>query len=188
MQVHEALTKRRTIRKFTQRKIDRSDLLQLIDYARVCAYPANIQPLKFAVIDTAEKCEKIFPLTKWAGYLADGAPKKGEEPVAYIAVLGDKGIKKSFETEAGTAITAMMTGAYSMGIATCWLGSVKRTEVLETLNINKEQFELVYLLALGYPAQESRTVKMVNNDAKYFYDDKGVLNVPKKSLEEIVLF
>lgn len=41
-------------------------------------------------------------MTKWAGYLADGAPKENERPAAYIAVLGDSSIKsnKMYDVEA----------------------------------------------------------------------------------------
>ena len=45
MNVREAIEKRRTIRKFTQTKIDATDLHELIDCARLAAYGAILQPL-----------------------------------------------------------------------------------------------------------------------------------------------
>jgi nitroreductase len=67
MNVSEALLQRRTIRKFTQEALNTDDLRKLLEYARLAAYPANLQPLKFAVIQDKETVDKIFPLTKWAG-------------------------------------------------------------------------------------------------------------------------
>lgn len=186
MEVEKALLNRRTIRKFTQEKLKQSDLIDLIEYARVCAYPANLQPLKFSVITADDMLAKIFPNIKWAGYLSDGAPKENERPTAYIAIFGDKEIKNSFETEAGAAITAMMTGAFDKGIASCWLGAINRNELMTLFGLGDERYNLLYLLALGYPLQQSKICKM-ENDVKYYEDENGVINVPKRSLDEIII-
>lgn len=186
MNVSEALLKRRTIRKFTQKKIEKNDLMDLIEYARLAAYPANLQPLKFAIIDNDADVAKVFPLTKWAGYLPDGGPKSGEEPTAYIVVLGDKSVKSSFEVEAGAAVTSMMLGAWEKGIASCWLGSVNRKKFMEEFKLSEDDYSLVYVLALGYPAQESQICEMTDS-VKYFEDENKVLNVPKRSVNEILI-
>ena len=186
MEVSQALTQRRTIRKFTQEQIPPKDLSALIEYARVCAYPANMQPLKFSVINDSTMLDKIFPHTKWAGYLADGAPKDNERPTAYIAVFGDREIKNTFETEAGAAITAMMTGALDKGIASCWLGAINRKELMMLFGLDESRYELLYLLALGYPLQKSHICEM-KDSVKYYEDDNGEINVPKRSMEEILI-
>jgi len=187
MNVYEAIMKRRTIRKFEDKKVSESDLVKLIDCARVAAYGANVQPLKFAIINDEKTLNDIYPMTKWAGYLADGAPKENERPSAYIAVLGDKSIRENgvFECEAGAAVTTMMLEAVEMGLGTCWLGALKRDEIKALLNLD-EKFNVVYLLAVGYPKQESRMVEM-KDDIKYFEDENGVINVPKRSLEEVLI-
>lgn len=186
MEVSDALKKRRTIRKFTQKAIPREDLLELIDYARIAAYPANMQPLKFVIIQNKDLCEQIFPHTKWAGYLPDGTPKENERPTAYIAVLGDNSIKNSFEVEAGAAITSMMLGAVDKGLASCWIGALSRFEILDILDLNNKDLTLLYLLALGYPAQESQICDM-KDSVKYFLDYSNILNVPKRSIDEILI-
>lgn len=188
MTVYEAIMKRRTIRKFRQEKIEKETLLKLVDCARMAAYGANMQPLKFAVIDNEEKLDAVFPSIKWAGYLADGAPKESERPAAYIAVLGDKEIKPNgaFETDAGAAVTSMMLAAEEMGIATCWLGAIDREALANVLKL-PEKYALTYLLALGFPAQESRPFEMTDGNVKYFEDENGVINVPKRSLGEVIV-
>ena len=187
MDVKTALLERRTIRKFTQQPVPKQDLVDLIDYARLAAYPGNNQSLRFAIIDNKPMVDLVFENTKWAGYLADGTPKFNERPTAFIAILGDNSIKKTFEVEAGAAVTSMMLGAYEKGIATCWIGSLNRTEVMKILGISKEDYSLVYVLALGYPAQKSRACEMKDGDIKYFLDEENILNVPKRSLEEIII-
>lgn len=188
MNVYDAIMKRRTIRKFEQKRVDRKDLEKLVDCARVAAYGANVQPLKFAVVDNEEALRKIYPSTKWAGALADGAPKKNERPAAYIAVLGDRNIRPNgaFEVEAGAAVTTMMLEAVEMGLGTCWLGAIMRDEIKKTLALD-EKLDVVYLLAVGYPMQQSRIVEMKNGDVKYFESEDGTINVPKRSLEEVLV-
>ncbi len=187
MKVSDALKTRRTIRKFNQAPLPKEDVLELVEYARLCAYPANLQPLKFAIIQSAELCGKIFPNTKWAGYLPDGTPKENERPTAYIAVLGDKTIKDSFEVEAGAAVTSMMLGAFEKGIASCWIGALTREPIMDILALDKEHFSLLYLLALGYPAQESEACEF-SGSIKYFEDENKKINVPKRSFDEILIF
>ena len=188
MNVREAIEKRRTIRKFTQRKIDKAELHELIDCARLAAFGANLQPLKFRTITDETEVQKVFPHTKWAGYLQDGTPKEGERPTAYIAILGDATIKKNedFGVDAGAAITNMMLRATELELATCWFGSIDRKAICEILSI-PENLRLLYILAVGEAAQESVECEMTDDDVKYFMDENGVLNVPKRSLEEIII-
>ena len=188
MNVREAIENRRTIRKFTDRIIDKVDLHELIDCARLAAYGANLQPLKFRCINDPDEVSKVFPHTKWAGYLEDGTPKEGERPTAYIAVLGDTEIKKNgeFEVDAGAAVTNMMLRATELNLGTCWIGSINRKEIVKILEI-PENFKLLYLLAVGEAAQESVICDIKNGDVKYFEGEGGVLNVPKRSLEEIII-
>ncbi len=187
MTVYEAIQNRRTIRKFRQEKIPEENLLKLVDCARVAAYGANVQPLKFAVIDNKTQLDSLFPCTKWAGYLTDGAPAENERPTAYIAVLGDKSIKASgiFEVEAGSAVTSMMLEAVEIGLGSCWLGAIDRDKIKNILGL-EENLSVVYLLALGYPLQESRMCEF-SGDVKYFEDENGVINVPKRSMDEILI-
>lgn len=186
MNVYDAIMSRRTIRKFKQDKIDKNDLIKLVDCARMAAYGANLQPLKFAVIDDESKMNEIFPFIKWAGYLEDGAPKENERPRAYIAVLGDKTLKASdtYETESGAAVTTMMLAAEEMGIASCWLGAIQRDKIKKALALD-DNLKVVYLLALGYPMQKSEPVEFVG-DVKYYLDGE-TLKVPKRSIDEVLV-
>lgn len=186
MTVYEAINKRRTIRKFKQTKVDYNNLLTLVDCARMAPYGANAQPLKFKIIDNEAELSAIFPYIKWAAYLTDGAPKAGERPVSYIAILGDTKIKQNFTADSAAAATTMILAAEELGISTCWLGAIDRDKIASILKIPNE-YKLEYLIALGYPLQKSRAVEIKNNDTKYYLTDNSILNVPKRTLEEILI-
>ncbi len=155
----------------------------MVNAARVAPSGANLQPLKYIAVKNSELCEKIFPLTKYAGYFEDGAPKEGEKPVAYIIVLEDENIRKGAALDAGAAIENIILTALDMGIASCWVGNVDREKLAKLLNL-EENLVINSVIALGYPAQQS-TVAEVGLDIKYYLDEQGILHVPKRSMEEI---
>lgn len=181
MNVLDAIKSRRSIRKFTQEKVSRDDLITIIDAGRLAAFGANMQPLKFKILENAQQ---IYPCTKWAGYLTEWDPAENERPTCYIAILGDTSIKNTFETEAGSAIANMMLAAVELGLGTCWLGALDRPRLKQIINTD---YEVVYLLAVGYPAQECKCVDIKDNDIKYFEDESGIINVPKRTLDEVII-
>lgn len=187
MNISEAILKRRTIRKFTQKKIDCDILLNLVNSARMAPTAANIQPLKFAILTNPEILEKIFPHTKWAGYLPDGTPGKNERPTAYIAILGDNDIKKEFSVDAGSTAATIILSAMEYNLSSCWLGALNRSEILKILNIDENKFSLLYLIALGYPNQESTAFDTTDGNIKYYKDNSGKIHVPKRSMNEILI-
>ena len=78
----------------------------------------------------------------------------------------------------------MMLTAEELGLATCWLGAIDKEKLREMLNTD---YPVLYLLAVGYPAQESKVTDIKDGSIKYYEDENGVINVPKRSLEDIML-
>ncbi|MBR5808513.1 MAG: nitroreductase family protein, partial [Clostridia bacterium] len=109
-----------------------------------------------------------------------------EMPPSYIAILGDNELKANgqFETDAGAAGTIICLAAEELGLSTCWLGAIKRNEIKELLGIS-EKYGLLYLIAVGYSEQKADYVDAAD-DIKYFMEN-GVLTVPKRTLDEILV-
>ncbi len=187
MTVKEAIKNRRTIRKFLQTPIEREKLVSYIDSARLAASGANLQPLKYAIIDEKETVDKVFDMVKWAAYLKDGAPKENERPTVFIAVVADLNIKKvGYEFDMGAAVTNLILSAYEDGVGTCWMGAINYAGITELLKL-PENLKLLAVVALGIIGEKSYEVDIKDNDVKYFKDSEGNLCVPKRSLEEIIL-
>ncbi len=186
MNMIATMKQRRSIRKFAQTPIDGTILRELVDVARLAPYPMNLQPLKFAIVDTPKDCHALYAYTKWAGYLTNGAPSEDERPLAYIVILCDVSIKANgdFGREIGIAGSHLVLGAATYGIASCWLGALDRARIAALLDL-PTYLSVGDVIALGYPKQESKAVPLTN-DVKYFYDHDGVLNVPKRRLEDVI--
>ena len=187
MGVIDVIKSRRTKRKFLRRQVSRELLHELIECARFAPPGANLQPLKYIIIDEEKKVSEIFKFTKWSGYHPENAPTEEEMPPVFIGMLGDRDIKPNgaFDTDAGAAGTVIQLAAEELGLSSCWLGAIDRKNISEFLNL-PENLELLYLIAIGYSEQKGRTV-LADGDIKYYTDEENVLTVPKRGLGEILI-
>mgnify|MGYP005843611579 CR=1 FL=1 len=179
----------RSYRRFYQDvPLSRETLKELIDLARLSASAANRQPLKYYLSCQPEINACIFPHLAWAGYLKDwGGPKEGERPSAYIIVLGDKTISQDFGCDHGIAAQSILLGAVEKGLGGCIIGSVRRNELAQALNL-PDRYEILIVIALGKP-KEQVVIETVGADGniKYWRDEQGVHHVPKRSLDEVII-
>ena len=187
MDFKELVLRDRSFRRFDQeRKIERSVLAELVDFGRVSASGANLQPLKYMMFSDEETNELIFPHLAWAGYLKGwSGPVAGERPVAYIVILGDTEISKNFGCDHGIAAQSILLGAAEKGIGGCMIGSIDRQGLATTLQV-PERYEILLVLALGFPAETVRLVD-ASGAVEYFRDADDVHVVPKRPLSEVIL-
>ncbi len=186
MKVYEAICKRRTIRRFSQEPVPKEILEKLIKAARLAPSAANLQPGEYIVVDEPGLVEQVFKTLRWAGYIVPrGNPPEGERPVAYIVVLLNKEkVKAGGERDAAASIENIILAALEDGIGSCWLGSIEREALRGILNI-PGRCEIDSVVALGYP-NESPVVEEMKDSIKYWKDDKNVLHVPKRRLQDIL--
>jgi len=183
--IYEKITSRRTIRKYAQKEIPQEVLLKCVDAARLSPSGANRQPLKYIIVNDRDLIKEVFSTLKFAGYLPDYQPKEHEMPKAYIVMLLDKSIHENVGHDAGIAAMSISMVAYDAGLGSCILGAVNREKLKEILTI-PDAFDIVLIVALGYPAESPVADKVKDGDIKYWLDENRVLHVPKRSLDEIV--
>lgn len=188
MNLKDLVSKTRTCRRFDEAyQISLETLENLVDLARLSASGGNRQPLKFILFNKPEECEKIFPYLAWAGYFTDWlGPDKGERPSAYMIMLGDRTLSDNFGVDHGIAAQSIMLGATNEGLGGCILGSIKREELCDDLKI-PDKYEVLFIIALGKPAEKIIIDEIVDNDVKYWRDDQGNHHVPKRKLKDLIL-
>ena len=136
LELEEIIYNRRTIRRFKQDPIPIEYLKKLIDYARIAPVALNIQALEFIIVQNTEIREKLFPLLRWASSLPEEqrTPENGREPTAYIIVLINKEIKRTYiDFDVGAAVENILLGAVNFGLGCCWMGSINREKIRELL-------------------------------------------------------
>ena len=186
--ISELIRKNRSFRRFHQEiAIPESDLYEMADNARLTPSGRNAQTLRYILSNTPEMNCLIFPTLSWAGYLAGwGGPKEGERPSAYIVILNDDTVSKTYFCDHGITSLAILLTAVEKGYGGCIIASVNRDVLREALHI-PEKYSIVQVIALGKPAETVMIDPMIDNDIKYWRDAQEVHHVPKRSLKDIIV-
>lgn len=187
--IRDLITKSRSYRRFWQEAVIELDTLkELVDLARLSPSSGNFQPLKYILSCDPQKNALIFPHLAWAGFLeAWHGPCEGERPSAYIIILGDTKIKKSFSCDHGIAAQSILLGATEKGLGGCIIGSIQRQGVCKALDI-PSRYEILLVLAIGKP-REKVVIETVGitRDTKYWRDSNDIHHVPKRPLDDIIV-
>ncbi len=185
----DLVLRNRSYRRFYQEvSIELETLRELADLARLSASAMNLQPLKYILSCEPEKNALIFSHLGWAGYLKDWpGPTEGERPSAYIIVLGDTGVSRSFGCDHGIAAQSILLGATEIGLGGCMIATVKRQELSQALKI-APGYEILLVIAIGKP-KETVVIEQVGPDGniRYWRDGQGVHHVPKRALDDIII-
>ena len=168
--------------------VEYETLRELVELARLSPSAANLQPLRYVLSCDPKRNAEIFSCLAWAGYIKDWpGPDEGERPSAYIVVLGDTEVTKSFSCDHGIAAQSIMLGAVERSLGGCIIASVNREELRRALDI-LPRYEVLLVLALGKPKEEVVIESVsLDGDIKYWRDESGVHHVPKRALEDIII-
>lgn len=188
MKFSDLVLKSRSYRRFHQQHdVSLETLKELTKLARISASGANRQALKFNLVSGEEDCSRIFPHTIWAGYLKDWeGPEQGEQPSAYIIILGDTDVSSSFGVDHGIAAQNILLGATEIGLGGCMIGSIRRDGLRKELAI-PPRYEILLILAMGKPKEIVQLDNVQDNDIRYWRDDEGIHHVPKRSIDDLII-
>jgi nitroreductase len=185
----DLVLRNRSYRRFNHSKhTSPATLRELVDLARLTPSGGNLQPLKYLLVTSEEACAILYPQLSWAVYLKDwDGPVEKERPSAYVIMLGDTTIAKSFGIDPGIAAQTLLLGAAEQGLGGCVFGSIKRDEIRTLFEI-PAQLEVLYVIALGEPVEKVviEDVK-VDGGIKYWRDADQVHHLPKRALADVIV-
>jgi nitroreductase len=186
--LEEIIKKNRSYRRFHEpEKITADQLIKWISLTRYCSSGRNMQSLKYIGITKPEIVSDIFPHLAWAGYLPEwNGPAEGERPVAYIALLHDKGISEKYYCDDGIALQTILLGATADGFGGCIFGSFNRAKLTKLLRL-PENLEILWIIALGKPSEKVVVEDLSNGDVRYWRDENSIHHVPKRKAEELIV-
>jgi len=184
MGVYDVAIRRRSIRRFKQKKIDLKILKKLVNAARLAPSAANIQPLEFILLNNKELCDKIFNTIGWAGYLKPSwKPNDDQRPTAYIIIISEESLSKWYIRDASLAAGNICLCAEEENIGSCILAKIKKSDIKKILDI-PNNYIIDTVVALGYK-DEQPVIEKYEGSIKYWMDEKKILHVPKKNLDDI---
>lgn len=161
--VIENIMTRRSIRKYEERPVDRDTLATILECGVYAPNAMNKQCWEIRVVDNKEFIDgatEVFKQSAPAQMTSDPEFKnmfRNAPTVVFVAC--EKGQRFS-QIDCGLLGENIMLAAWSMGIGSCCLGSSAAfftspalAEYLKKLEFS-ENYELVYCIGLGYPAEE----------------------------------
>ncbi len=161
-EVLRVIRERRSIRKFTPEKVDKKLIEIILEAGRWAPSGLNNQPWRFVlVLEDEKKKSSLAACTKY-GKIIQGAP-------ALIVVLIDREVMynstKDYQA-IGACIQNMLLAIHALGLGGVWLGEIlnRSEDVLSILGVDGQRYELMAVIALGYPAKEGKSHRKPLNE------------------------
>ncbi len=115
MEYKELIQKRRSVRKFSERRVER-ELIRgvLTQVARYAPSSRNSHSSRFLVVDQPELLEQMAQMRDYGAGLLKGAPMA-------ILVMGDKTKTDLWQVNCSISTTMLLQGLVDAGLKGCWV-------------------------------------------------------------------
>jgi len=166
MELMQALTTRRSIRKFEDRPVDRTMVRQILTAAMMAPSAGNAQPWQFVVIDDHKvlgEVSELHPYLKMAAKAALG-----------ILVCGDLGLEKFpgyWVQDCSAAMENLLLAAHGLGLGAVWTGvhpMEERVAAFRRLLDLPAPVHPLGFAVLGWPAQAPVSENRFREDRVHF--------------------
>jgi nitroreductase len=192
MNVYEAATQRRSVRRFQDRPVPYQALERCVDAARLAPTGRNSQVCEYLIIDGEKELAVVFENIGGSVKLPPekGGPQPDQRAKAYIIVLvnkaleGDPSRRNITRYDIGMAAENIMLVALEQGIGTCPVMMFKEAEVKKALKI-PDEYDIGLVIVMGYP-DEAPVTETATTSLSIYVDDRGVRHVPKRSLADVI--
>ncbi|MDE7164130.1 MAG: nitroreductase family protein [Clostridiales bacterium] len=149
------IRERASVRIYKQQQIEQEKLDCILQSALLAPSAKNCQPWRFVV---AQK-DKVL-IKSIADLMQHSKFVRNADCLVCVFLDKDKGFDYVKDCQSiGACIENMLLTATSLGIGSCWIGEIlnRQTEVKELLQVDKDRYELMAIISLGYPLRNSKT-------------------------------
>lgn len=175
----ELLLKRRSIRQFKDKKVEKEKIENILKCALVSPSSRSVMPWYFTVVDNKDTIKKLSKSKLHGSELIEGSPLA-------IVVSADPSKTDVWIEDCSIACTIIQLAAEDLGLSSCWVqirgrmhndNETSEDFVKKTLNIPKEMV-IEAVIAIGYKNEIKKhyeeseldysKVSYNNYDEKYF--------------------
>lgn len=164
MESINCIKSRRSIRSYTDEKVDRETIKKVVEAAAYAPSWKNTQVSRYIAIDDPAMIDKIADECTSMFIYNGNTIKKAPMIVVVTALKGRSGVEKdgSFTNEreanwllfdAGCAVQTFCLAAHEYGLGTVIMGIFDNEKLSSILNIPEDR-EIVNLICVGHPAEE----------------------------------
>lgn len=151
METFDAISKRRSVRSYKPKPIEKALLEKLVDAGRRAPTARAVEPWEFIVIQNKETLKTLGEIASSGSFIKDATA---------CVVIFCKDTK--YYLEDGCAATEnILLAAQDLGLGACWVAGDKKpyiSEVTKLLSV-PPGFKLISLISLGWPAEKAEQSK-----------------------------
>lgn len=114
MTLSEILFRRRSVRKFTDRKVDRQTIDKILEATLTAPSSKNTRSSRFMVVDDPTMLERISQMRDSGSAFVKNAPMA-------VIVLGDTALTDLWVDNCAISATILQLAAEEQGLGSCWV-------------------------------------------------------------------
>ena len=177
MDLDKAILGRRSIRKFSDKKVGEKEIRVIIESAGWAPSWANTQVWEFVVVRDRSLIEAVTDIYSETNP-ARSCSKTADAIIVVCAKTGVSGFKNGkprtkfmewFMFDTGMAVQNLCLKAHSLGLGTVIVGSMNHDKCNELLKLH-DSYTSVCAIPIGYPAEEKSPTSRRNIDETIHYD------------------
>jgi nitroreductase len=143
--VDEAIRTRRSIRKWSDRPLDRETLVELLKAAQLAPAAHNNQRWEIIAVTDRDRLQALVPICNNQKHVGEAG--------AFLFIVSDPGAKW-VHVDPAIAMDHITLRAREMGLGTCWIGAFDDGAMRRFLAIPDEIVSVIGM-TVGHPAEES---------------------------------
>jgi nitroreductase len=141
--VEEAIRSRRSIRKWSDRPLERDTIERLMTSVRLAPSGHNGQQWELIVVTDRDRLEALVPICNNQRHVGEAG--------AFVFAVTDPSAKW-IHVDPAIALDHLTLRATEMGLGTCWIGAFDGDRMREFLGIPEDKV-IVIGMTLGHPAE-----------------------------------
>lgn len=171
MEALEAITSRRSVRRYKKKPVPRDLVVKVLEAARWAPSARNSQPWSFIILKDKEIRKNVARIAIHGKFLADA-------PLGVVVVVDPK--VSNHPVEDGAAATQnILLAAHALGLGACWIaahGSPYEEELKHVLGVPEDK-TILSIVSLGFPDESPETTRK-NLDSMVYMDKHGKPGFP----------
>jgi len=169
MELQEAILKRRSIRRYLKRPVERELIEKVLESGTWAPSACDIQGWRFIVVESEERKQEL---------IKQGVTKLRNIPVGIFVVYDNRTNNLEYQDHvqsAAAAIQNMLLTARSLGLGSCWFCNLPPKRRLRKMLNLPWNYDPMALVALGYPAESPKlAARKKDVSAVQCYDKFGL--------------
>jgi len=154
LDVKKAISNRQSIRSYSDKKISKDLISEIIKYAHLAPSAGNLQARDFIIVEDIEIRKELSKAALDQEFII-------EAPVSIvvcanldrISPYGTRGRELYCLQDAAAAVEHILLMAVENGLGTCWVGAFNEKEVSKILNL-PSHIRPVAIIPIGYPKEK----------------------------------